>query len=189
MNIQTSTNSIDWALHKHRSTLTDGLREAPPNDRPREKADRLISGCSYIVPRREGSRSSVDRYYGVSLCTYIWRTRASGLWSANIILIQRQEISHALPLGSHRVETASCAHQACRESVRLPGARTATAPPQHACKPSLGLRILHDSLDHLVTHAHSVLQTWCEVALNIFETVAICFEGTEGHTIRPCLRV
>lgn len=49
------------------------------------------------------------------------------------------------------------------------------------------LSILHNSFDHLIAHARSILQTWGKVALNVFKTVAISLEGTEGYTIRPCL--
>jgi len=55
----------------------------------------------------------------------------------------------------------------------------ATRSPSMLARQWLGFGIFHNSLDHLVAHAHSVLQTWCKVTLNVFETVAISLKGTE----------
>lgn len=154
------------------------------------RRERIIIPLVYHNTERSGARLS-GQHHSLSLG---FGTPTSRIRSASTILGSKQEVIGSLAVVQARDRLANLRNnwcvscQNCRDLV-VTRCTKGSRPAKHAyALQGLSLGILHDGLDHLVAHAHGVLQTWCKVALDVFEAVAVGIEGTEGYTVRPCLQ-
>ena len=49
------------------------------------------------------------------------------------------------------------------------------------------LQVLFDSLDHLIANLRRLGKAWAEVALDLFELLAVAFQVSEGDAVGPVL--